>query len=47
MPESFLEYQRSTVSPKARGLGNEDAAKRLLPSLSTVTGLVRHLTGVE
>jgi uncharacterized damage-inducible protein DinB len=45
--EGFLEYQRSTVFIKARGLSDADAAKRLLPSLTTVTGLVRHLTDVE
>ena len=45
--EGFLEYQRSTVFVKARGLSDADAAKRLLSSLTTVTGLVRHLTDVE
>ena len=32
---------------KVRGLSDADAAKRLVPSLTTVTGLVRHLTDVE
>ena len=45
--EGFLEYQRSTVFMKVRGLSDADAAKRLVPSLTTVTGLVRHLTDVE
>jgi uncharacterized damage-inducible protein DinB len=45
--ESFLEYQRSTVALKASGLSDSDGARRLLPSLTTVTGLVRHLTDVE
>ena len=45
--EGFLEYQRSTVFMKVRGLSDADAAKRLVPSPTTVTGLVRHLTDVE
>jgi len=47
MFESLLEHRRFRASGKARGLGGADAAKRLLPSLSTVIGLIRHLTGVE
>ncbi|MBC7403074.1 MAG: DUF664 domain-containing protein [Microbacteriaceae bacterium] len=47
MLEGFLEYQRSTVFIKARGLSDADTAKQLLPSLTTVTGLVRYLTDVE
>ena len=44
---SFLDYFRDTVVMKAAGLGDADAAKRLLPSLTTVSGLIRHLTDVE
>ena len=47
MFESLLEYRRFRASAKARGLGGADAPKRLLPSVSTVIGLIRHLTGVE
>lgn len=43
----FLDYFRATVVLKARGLSNEQGAKRLLPSLTTVSGLVQHLTDVE
>ena len=45
--EAFLDSQRATVAWKAAGLSDADAAKRLLPSLTTVSGLVRHLADVE
>lgn len=43
----FVEYFRGTVVMKTAGLSDADAAKRLLPSLTTVSGLVKHLTDVE
>ncbi|MCC9205085.1 DinB family protein [Arthrobacter sp. zg-Y769] len=43
----FLDYFRATVHLKAAGLSDADAARRLLPSLTTVSGLVQHLTDVE
>lgn len=45
--DGFLELQRATVIYKATGLSDSDAARRLLPSLTTVSGLVRHLADVE
>ena len=45
--EAFLDLQRATVVYKATGLSDADAATRLLPSLTTVSGLVRHLADVE
>lgn len=45
--EGFLDLQRATVVYKATGLGDDDAARRLLPSLTTVGGLIRHLADVE
>ena len=45
--EAFLDWQRSTVVLKARGLSDTDAATRLTPSLTTVSGLIRHLADVE
>jgi uncharacterized damage-inducible protein DinB len=45
--ESFLDLNRATVIYKATGLSDEDAAKRVLPSLTTVSGLIRHLADVE
>ena len=44
---AFLDYFRATVVMKASGLSDSDGAKRLLPSLTTVSGLVRHLADVE
>ncbi len=43
----FLDCQRATVALKADGLSDQDAARRLLPSSTTVTGLLRHLADVE
>ncbi|MCQ1987176.1 MULTISPECIES: DinB family protein [unclassified Arthrobacter] len=43
----FLDYFRATVHLKAAGLSDSDGAKQLLPSLTTVSGLVQHLTDVE
>lgn len=45
--DRFLDYQRATVILKAEGLSYQDAARRLLPSLTTVTGMLRHLADVE
>jgi uncharacterized damage-inducible protein DinB len=45
--EAFLDWQRDTVVVKATGLSDADAAKQLLPSVTTVSGLVRHLADVE
>jgi hypothetical protein len=43
----FLDYVRGTVVVKARGLHDDDGARRLLPSPTSVSGIVRHLTQVE
>ncbi|WP_150307695.1 DinB family protein [Planctomonas psychrotolerans] len=43
----FLEFLRATVVVKASGLSDDDARRRLLPSLTTVAGLIRHLADVE
>ncbi|MCU1476960.1 MAG: DinB family protein [Subtercola sp.] len=45
--EAFLTLQRQTVVYKATGLSDEDAARTLLPSITTVSGLIRHLADVE
>ena len=45
---SFLDFLRATVVMKATGLTDEQARRSLVPSrLTTVTGLVSHLTYVE
>lgn len=45
--EGFLDFQRASIVYKARGLSDADAARRLLPSITTVSGLIRHLADVE
>jgi uncharacterized damage-inducible protein DinB len=45
--EGFLDHQRASVVWKATGLSDADAARQLLPSITTVSGLVRHLADVE
>jgi uncharacterized damage-inducible protein DinB len=45
--EGFLEYHRRVLSGKLRGLSEEDARQRLVPSLTTVLGLVSHAAAVE
>ena len=45
--EEFLEYHRRALSGKLRGLSEEDARRRLVPSLTTMIGLVSHAAAVE
>jgi len=45
--EGFLEYHRKVISGKLRGLSEEDARRRLVPSLTTMLGLVSHAAAVE
>ncbi|HUA28518.1 MAG TPA: DinB family protein [Streptosporangiaceae bacterium] len=45
--EGFLEYHRRVVGGKLRGLSDEDARRRLVPSLTTPIGLVKHAAAVE
>jgi hypothetical protein len=45
--EGFLEYHRRVVGGKLRGLTEEDARRRLVPSLTTMLGLVSHAAAVE
>ena len=45
--EGFLEYHRRVVAGKLRGLSEEDARRRLVPSLTTPIGLVKHAAAVE
>jgi Protein of unknown function (DUF664) len=45
--EGFLEYHRRVISGKLRGLSEEDARRRLVPSLTTMLGLVSHAAAVE
>jgi hypothetical protein len=45
--EGFLEYHRRVLSGKLRGLSEEDARRHLVPSLTTMLGLVSHAAAVE
>lgn len=45
--ESFLDFHRAIVLRKARGLAHADASRRLVPSLTTLAGLLKHLALVE
>jgi hypothetical protein len=45
--EAFLEYHRQVVSGKLRGLSEDDARRRLVPSSTTPIGLVKHAAAVE
>ncbi|RKN50967.1 DinB family protein [Micromonospora endolithica] len=45
--DSFLDFHRAMVLRKARGLADADATRRLVPSATTLAGLVRHLTLIE
>ena len=43
----WLDYHRADLLAKLEGLTDEQAARRVVPSLNTLHGLVRHLTKVE
>lgn len=45
--ELFLEYHREALTGKLRGLSEEDARRRLVPSSTTLLGLVSHAAAVE
>ncbi len=44
--EGFLELYRGLVPGKLDGLGEEDARRSLVPSRTTLLGLVKHLASV-
>ena len=44
---AWLDSQRSELLSKLDGLDEEQADRRMVPSLTTLHGLVRHLTKVE
>lgn len=45
--EGFLDFLRATVARKASGLDDTQAARRLVGSETTVTGMIRHLADTE
>jgi uncharacterized damage-inducible protein DinB len=44
---AFLDYLRESVEAKAAGLAEADARRPMVPSGTSVLGLVKHLTMVE
>jgi len=47
MLEEFLDWHRATVHRKVTGLSETDARKRLVGSVTTPAGIVKHLAEVE
>lgn len=47
MLAAFLDLYRDIVIRKVQGLSEQDARRRLVPSLTTAGGLVKHLRWVE
>jgi Protein of unknown function (DUF664) len=45
--EGFLEYHRRVLPGKLSGVSEQDARRRLVPSLTTLIGLVSHAAAVE
>jgi hypothetical protein len=45
--EAFLDYYRQAMRSKVAGLSEEDARRRLVPSATTLSGLIKHLSRVE
>src|SRR5918911_5516542 len=45
--DAFLDYYREAVKAKVRGVSEEDARRRLVPSGTTLAGLIKHLSRVE
>ncbi|TDC84439.1 DinB family protein [Micromonospora sp. KC606] len=45
--EAFLDFHRAVVLRKVRGLTDAAAAHRLVPSATTLAGLVKHLAIIE
>lgn len=45
--EAFLDAYRAAVPAKAAGVSEEDARRRLVPSRTTLAGILRHLAMVE
>jgi hypothetical protein len=47
MLQTWLDVQRAAVVSRIEGLSEEEIRRRLVPSLTTVGGVVKHLRWVE
>jgi uncharacterized damage-inducible protein DinB len=45
--EAFLDFQRAVLRRKAAGLSDQQARQRLVPTATTIAGLLKHLAVVE
>lgn len=45
--EAFLDCQRRQITAKVAGVSEADARRRVVPSMTTLAGLIKHLTAVE
>ena len=45
--EAFLDCQRREVKACVEGVSEADARRRLVPSMTTLAGVLKHLSGVE
>jgi|ERR1700722_13667583 hypothetical protein len=45
--EAFLDLYREIIRRKVAGVSEEQLRRRLVPSATTLAGLIKHLTGVE
>ncbi len=45
--DAFLDFYRDAIKAKVRGVSEEDARRRLVPSQTTLAGLIKHLARVE
>jgi hypothetical protein len=45
--EALLDLQRDAVARQVRGVSEEDARRRLVPSATTLGGIVKHLWWIE
>lgn len=45
--EVFLDYYRDAIKAKVRGVSEEHARRQLVPSATTLAGLIKHLCRVE
>lgn len=44
---AFLDYYREAIKAKVRGVSEEDARRRLVPTQTTLASLIKHLARVE